>query len=67
MNTARQALCPRCSRKLEFLIETYMTDGAKRVTYLYRCACGWKKELETLLIRGENGKILITREGRGNR
>lgn len=67
MNTAKQSLCPRCNRRLEFLVETYITDGAKRVTYLYRCTCGWRKELETLLIRRENGKILITKEGRSNR
>ncbi len=62
MSIARQMLCPRCGRKAELVIETYISDSARRVTYLYRCTCKWRKELETLLIKRENGKILIMKD-----
>lgn len=67
MSIAKQVLCPRCGRKAEFVIEALVSDGARRVTYLYRCVCRWRKELETLLIKRENGRVLILRENVNNR
>lgn len=66
MNTAKQILCPRCGRKAEFVIEALVSDGAKRITYLYRCTCRWRREIETLLIKRENGKILVMRASGNN-
>ncbi|MEM2553440.1 MAG: hypothetical protein QXE02_08000, partial [Sulfolobales archaeon] len=67
MSIAKQTLCPRCGRKAEFVIETYISDGMRRVTYLYRCTCRWRKEVETLLIKQENGKIIIMRASGNNK
>ncbi len=55
-------ICPKCGRRVELLIETYTTDGMRRVTYLYKCVCKWKKEVETLYISRREGKILIQKQ-----
>jgi hypothetical protein len=56
-------VCPRCGRRPELIIETYITDGMRRVTYLHRCVCKWKKEIETLYIYPrEMGKIYVLKE-----
>jgi len=57
-----EGLCPRCGRRTELLIETYITDGMRRVTYLHRCMCKWKKEIETLYISKRDGKIYVLKE-----
>jgi hypothetical protein len=41
---------------------SYITDGMRRVTYLRRCVCRWKKEIETLYISKRDGKIYILKE-----
>jgi hypothetical protein len=57
-----EGLCPRCGRRTELIIETYITDGMRRVTYLRRCVCRWKKEIETLYISKRDGKIYVLKE-----
>jgi len=41
---------------------SYTTDGMRRVTYLHRCVCKWKKEIETLYISKRDGKIYVLKE-----
>jgi hypothetical protein len=55
-------ICPKCGRKAEFLVETYTTDGMRRITYLYRCVCRWRKEVETIYVNRNEGKIVVLKQ-----
>jgi len=51
--------CPRCGRRVEMMIETYDGNGMRRRTFLYKCVCGWRKEIETAYITRRDGKIVV--------
>lgn len=65
MNGAGKRLpCPRCGTRMEYWVEIELgSNGSRRIKYYYKCPrCGYRVNDIVIVVRRENGRLVIERE-----